>query len=139
MGHGQLEVAPTEGDSGQEIERVPAIPLGPFGLRGLEDVPCVAVRYQIAQKLHACTEVFASGPPNNRVRDLIDVLMLQGLIDDMARVRDACVEIFQLRAKHPWPPTVTVFERWPEQYAALAADSTSSRPTSTTRPPPSRR
>jgi hypothetical protein len=116
-----LEVAPTEGDSGQEIERVPAIPLGPFGLRGLEAVPCVAVRYQIAQKLHACTEDFASGPPNNRVRDLIDVLMLRGLIDDMARVREACIEIFQLRAKHSWPPTVIVFELWPELYAALAA------------------
>jgi hypothetical protein len=118
----QLEVAPTEGDSGQEIDRVPAIPLGPFGLPGPEDVACVVVRYQIAQKLHACTEVFAEGPPNNRFRDLSDVLMLRALIDDMARVRDACVEIFRLRAKHSWPPTVTVFEGWTEQYAALAAE-----------------
>ena len=56
---------------------MPAIPLGPFGLHGPEDVACVAVRYQIAQKLHACTEVFARGRTNNRFRDLIDVLMLR--------------------------------------------------------------
>jgi hypothetical protein len=118
----QLEVAPTEGDAGQEIDRVPAIPLGPFGLLGPEDVACIAVRYQIAQKLHACTEIFADGAPNDRFRDLSDVLMLEGLIDDMTRVREACVEIFRLRAKHSWPPTVTVFEAWPEQYTALATE-----------------
>jgi hypothetical protein len=27
-----------------------------------------------------------------------------------------------LRAAHPWPPQVTVFESWPEQYRALAAE-----------------
>lgn len=118
----KLEVAPTEGDAGQEIDRVPAIPLGPFGLSGPEDVACVAVRYQIAQKLHACTEVFAEPPSNDRFRDLSDLLMLESLIDDLARVRGACVEIFELRAKHSWPPTVTVFEGWPEQYAALASE-----------------
>ncbi len=118
----QLEVAPTEGDAGQEIGRVPAIPLGPFGLHGPEDVACVAVRYQIAQKLHACTETYTDGRDNDRFRDLSDVLMLRDLIDDLAPVRDACMEIFALRAKHPWPPTVTIFTGWPEQYAALAAE-----------------
>ncbi|WP_028066546.1 nucleotidyl transferase AbiEii/AbiGii toxin family protein [Solirubrobacter soli] len=117
-----LEVAPTEGDSGQELDHVPGIPLGAFGLPGPEEVACVAVRYQIAQKLHACTQIFATGRQNDRVRDLVDVLMLQGRIDDMASVRDACVEIFSLRAKHAWPPTVTIFEDWPDRYAGLAAD-----------------
>jgi hypothetical protein len=101
---------------------LPAIPLGPFGLPGPDEVACVAIRYQIAQKLHACTRVFATGPQNDRVRDLVDVLMLQGLIDDMACVRDACVEVFSLRAKHTWPPTVTIYEDWPDRYAGLAAD-----------------
>jgi hypothetical protein len=48
--------------------------------------------------------------------------MLQGLIDDIASVRDACVEIFRLRTKHSWPPTVTIYEDWPDRYAGLAAD-----------------
>ncbi|HWK25791.1 MAG TPA: nucleotidyl transferase AbiEii/AbiGii toxin family protein [Solirubrobacter sp.] len=91
-------------------------------LSGPDDVACVAVRYQIAQKLHACTEVFTEPPPNDRFRDLSDLLMLEALIDDLASVRSACVEIFELRGKHSWPPTVTVFEGWPEQYAALAAE-----------------
>src|SRR6185437_8379765 len=114
--------ARTEGSSGQEIDRVPAIPLGPFGLQGPKDVACVAVRYQDAQKLHACTEVFGEGPANDRFRDLSDLLMLHALIDDLASVRDACVEIFALRGKQAWPPTVTIFEGWQEQYAALAAE-----------------
>jgi hypothetical protein len=33
-----------------------------------------------------------------------------------------CVEIFELRAKHAWPPTVRVFASWPEAYATLAQD-----------------
>lgn len=37
-------------------------------------------------------------------------------------MREACEEIFRLRAKHPWPPTVTVFETWPDSYDALAAE-----------------
>jgi hypothetical protein len=118
----QLEVAPAEGDAGQELDRVPAIALTSFGLTGPADVACVAVHYQIAQKLHACTEVFAEPPDNDRFRDLSDLLMLHALIDDMKRVRDACVEIFELRAKHSWPPTVRIFAGWPEQYAALAAE-----------------
>jgi hypothetical protein len=40
----QLEVAPTEGDLGREIDRVPARSLEHLGLEGPEEVPCVAVR-----------------------------------------------------------------------------------------------
>jgi len=40
-------------------------------------VPCVAVRWQIAQKLHACTETFEVGE-NDRFRDLIDLPLLGG-------------------------------------------------------------
>jgi hypothetical protein len=41
----QLEIAPAEGTSGQEIDRVPAIPLDRYGLHGPRDVPCLALRY----------------------------------------------------------------------------------------------
>jgi hypothetical protein len=82
-------------------------------------LPCAT---KIAQKLHACTEVYADGRANDRFRDLCDVLLLRDLVDDtdLVHVRDACTEIFTLRAKHNWPPTVTVFPGWAEQYAALA-------------------
>ena len=119
-----LEVAPVEGRVGEEIERVPAKALGPFGIDGPRDVACVSVRYQIAQKLHACTQVFAQGPPNDRFRDLIDVLLLRELLapGDLSQVQAACIEIFDLRAGHTWPPTVGAMAGWAQPYRALATE-----------------
>lgn len=120
----RMEISTTQGDVGTEIDRVPAIPLDPFGVSGPVDVACVALRYQVAQKLHACTEQFADGADNDRFRDLIDLLLMRDLVTDgeLPRVRAACVEIFELRARHAWPPTVTVFASWPGPCAALARD-----------------
>lgn len=120
----KFEVAPAEGSMGREIERVPAKPLDHLGLTGPSDVPCVAIRWQIAQKLHACTEVPTRDRVNDRFRDFIDLLLLWGLVPDDERpaVREACQEIFALRAAHPWPPRVTVFDGWPDQYRALAEE-----------------
>jgi hypothetical protein len=120
----QLEVAAAEGRAGREIDRVPGVPLDPLGLAVPPDVPCVSVRYQMAQKLHACTEVPAGGRDNDRFRDLIDLLLLEELVgdDEWPSVRDACEEIFALRAKHAWPPRVVIFDSWPDPYRALAAE-----------------
>jgi hypothetical protein len=120
----QLEVAAAEGEAGREIDRVPGKPLDALGIDAPVEVPCVSIRYQMAQKLHACTEVPADGRGNDRFRDLIDLLLLEELVEDgeWAAVRDACEEIFRLRAKHPWPPTVNIFDTWPDPYRALAAE-----------------
>ncbi len=67
----KFEVAPAEGRMGQEIDRLPAKPLDHLGLIVPVDVPCIAIRWQIAQKLHACTEVPTDGRTNDRFRDLI--------------------------------------------------------------------
>lgn len=40
----------------------------------------MSVRYQIAQKIHACTEVPEDDRPNDRFRDLIDIQLLHELI-----------------------------------------------------------
>lgn len=120
----QLEVSPAEGEMSQEVDRVPAKPLDHLGLTGPSDVPCVAVRWQIAQKLHACTEPPTAERRNDRFRDLIDILLLSDLVHpgDRARVREACERVFQLRAMHPWPPPVVVRDGWARPYEALAAD-----------------
>jgi hypothetical protein len=120
----QLEVAPAEGQAGQEIDRVPAHPLDPVQIEGPERIACVSVRYQIAQKIHACTEVYEDGHENDRFRDLIDLQLVRDLVDDGALppVREACVEIFALRDKHAWPPDVTVYPSWRDVFAAMAAD-----------------
>lgn len=118
-----LEIAAAEGDAGQEIDRVPGIPLDHLGLDAIDRVACVSIRYQIAQKLHACTDT-PDGKPNDRSRDLIDLILLRGLInrDDLSSVRDACVEIFDLRDRHHWPPKIVVFEPWRESYPREADD-----------------
>jgi Nucleotidyl transferase AbiEii toxin, Type IV TA system len=119
----QLEVAPAEGESGQEIDRVPARLLDPVQIEGPQRIACVSVRYQIAQKIHACTVVYADGRENDRFRDVIDLQLLRELVDDggLAAVREACEEIFALRDKHAWPPQVTVYPSWAAGFAAMAA------------------
>lgn len=108
---------------GDEIDHVPAKPLDLVGLTGPETVPCIAVRWQIAQKLHTCTEAFAAGE-NDRFRELIDLQLLEDLVDDdeWPDVKAACHEVFGSRGKHPWPPDVTVYESWEAGYRTLAED-----------------
>jgi hypothetical protein len=120
----QLEVAPTEGETGREVDHIPARPLDAVQIEGPERIACVSVRYQIAQKIHACTEVYADGRENDRFRDLIDLRLLRELVDGggLPAVRAACVEIFELRAKHDWPPEVTIWSSWAEGFAAMARD-----------------
>lgn len=52
----QLELAPAEGNMGSEFDRVTAMPLDSLQVPGPEAVHCLALRWQVAQKLHACTE-----------------------------------------------------------------------------------
>lgn len=89
----------------------------------------MSVAYQIAQKLHACTDVKTDLPdgdePNNRFHDLLDLLLLEELVDDegWAKVRDACSETFALRQKQSWPPRVMIYPSWPAGYSRIAAEN----------------
>lgn len=114
-----VEIAPLKG-SATEAEEVPAISIEDFGFSGPQWVACLSLRYQIAQKLHACTEQFIEGRENDRFRDLIDLLLMRELTDDLPRVREACLDVFEVRAKHTWPPELVVPESWVEPYAVLA-------------------
>jgi hypothetical protein len=116
----QIEVAPPEAT---EAELVPvAIGLADFKLDGPERVACLALRYQVAQKIHAVTEQ-PDGRTNHRFWDLIDLQLQRELLgDDLARVREACVEIFAGRDLQPWPPELAVPEDWRAPYAAAAGE-----------------
>lgn len=118
----RLEISPPEGRSGDESQVLDAISIEDFGLIGPETVRCLSIRYQIAQKLHACTEVFPSGRENDRFRDLIDLLLLRALDPDLTAIRHACVDIFASRATHAWPPTLNAPSSWAEPYARLAGE-----------------
>jgi hypothetical protein len=92
-----------------------AISLEPVQLDGLTNVALLPLSYQIAQKLHACTEPPDDDHPNDRVRDLPDLLLMEELgIDEnsLPSVRAACIEIFGSRGGHQWPPQVQAFPGW---------------------------
>ncbi|MEW6583767.1 MAG: nucleotidyl transferase AbiEii/AbiGii toxin family protein [Actinomycetota bacterium] len=91
-----------------------------FGIPTLAgSVPCLPLRYQIAQKIHAVTDPHDD---NDRFRDLIDLLLLDEIDvrDPDHVIREACVAVFRGRARHAWPPVVTVRPGWAAGYRALA-------------------
>ncbi|MSV80679.1 MAG: hypothetical protein F2681_16515 [Actinobacteria bacterium] len=63
------------------------------------------MHYQIAQKLHACTEMPAEGS-NPRVHDIYDILLLAGTVETagLAQTRWACEDTFTHRGTHAWQP-----------------------------------
>jgi hypothetical protein len=119
-----LEIAPAETPDVLEIEHVKPLSISQLGLPEPTSVAVVGPAYQVAQKLHACTERFQSGPDNDRFRDLMDVLLLRDILADadLARVREACTRIFGAREKHQWPPTITVYESWRVPYREMARE-----------------
>lgn len=106
-----LEVSHYEGTH-YPAERVPAFSLKPFGIAGPSDLPCLPLPKQIAQKIHAVTEVPDSGRANERFRDLLDLAMLSVLAPPSPHLRAVCEETFTLRAKQAWPPAIVVHSGW---------------------------
>jgi hypothetical protein len=109
-----IEVAAPEGHALANVDAVTIAPLDPVGLPVPPNVSCLSIPYQMAQKLHACTDPLDGERPNERARDLADLILLADLLSDhrFPEVRAACVEIFELRARHGWPPTVAAPNSW---------------------------
>ena len=107
-----FELSRAEANSFELLEQIPnavdmdKVQLGPAG-----DVVVLSVHYQIAQKLHACTEVPAQGS-NPRVHDIYDILLLAGIVENarLAQTLAACEDTFIHRGKQAWPPTVPVWD-----------------------------
>ena len=102
------------------FEPVVPISLDELGLTGPPSVPCLPIAFQIAQKLHAFTDPGLDR--EERVRDLVDILLLRQLIDDYASVRSACTRLFSSRGTHDWPPKVHASERASAEYERLARE-----------------
>lgn len=118
-----FEIGIAEGISMDEPElAVIAISLAAVQIPTPEDVAFLPIRYQIAQKLHACTEDVGE-PPNARVHDLADLSLLERLgvePDDLPGIKQACVETFQGRDKHTWPPKIIEWPGWRDLWTPLA-------------------
>ena len=119
-----LEVAEAEASLGDEVDHVTATPLTFIGFNGPETIPCIALRWQIAQNLHAVTHQ-PTDRVNDRFRDLLDLQLLAQLLDDAdwPKVRAACIEVFNGRAQHRWPPQVTIHDGWAHGYQRLAHET----------------
>lgn len=71
----QFEVSPDEEGVSDEHEKIEPPPLGGFGLPDPDALVGIAMRFQIAQKLHAVSDPHE--PPdsiNDRARDVVDLL-----------------------------------------------------------------
>lgn len=107
----QLEVSIYEGVY-RDPEMVPAFSLRPFGIDGPEELPCLPLTKQVAQKLHAVTEQPEDGRINDRFRDLLDVVLLSALAPATPALREVCEETFRIRQKHGWPPEIVAHPHW---------------------------
>ncbi len=119
-----VELSAAEGRSGDEHDQIIVAEYDTIGLAPRGPVHCLSLRYQIAQKIHACTDPLGGVRDNDRARDLVDLQLLALIVDDnhLPSTRTACVEIFNGRRRHEWPPTVRVWPSWPTLYAAAAAN-----------------
>jgi hypothetical protein len=121
-----FEVSPAEATSIDIPEMVPvAIDLEPVRLEGPTALPFLPLRYQIAQKIHACSEPSTDAYPYDRVRDLVDLDLIEELSvrdEHLPDIKAACVEIFESRAMHAWPPRMRSGPGWNQLWDRLSED-----------------
>ena len=74
-----------------DVEWVDAIALtDAFGVTGPAQLPCLPIRFHVAQKLHGMTLPPRPGKQNERFRDLVDLLLMDTMIaQDYAALRAA--------------------------------------------------
>lgn len=134
----QFEVSPDEAGIGQDFEAIDPPPLSGFGLPDPDTLVGIAMRFQIAQKIHAVSDPHE--PPdsvNDRARDVVDLLLLRDLAaatgsPKLAEIHSAGAAVFQARADdahqlglpaRTWPPTVTGHGHWGNDYKRAAASA----------------
>lgn len=109
-----------------EVEWVEAIALtDAFGVTGPAQLPCLPLRFHVAQKLHGVTLPPRPGKQNERFRDLVDLLLMETLVShDFAVIREACELVFRSRNTHTWPPHLDAMpSHWAAPFARLAGTS----------------
>lgn len=131
----QVEIAPDEGHAGAAPEQIPSPSLAGFGLPTPDRLVSLSLRYQIAQKVHACTD--PHDPPqhiNDRARDVVDLLLLRDLIDSTGKptspeVRAAVEDVFAARAREAeatggsprtWPARLAAHAHWGPSFSKAA-------------------
>ena len=108
-----------------EFEYVHSLRLEPVGLPSADPIPCLSLAYQVAEKLHACTDPLDGERVNDRVSDLMDLILIEDLSPDLdlSATKTACVTVFTERSSHPWPPVVSFSPKLDQPWNALVADT----------------
>lgn len=132
----QFEVSPDEAGISDDHEAIEPPPLSGFGLPDPTALVGIAMRFRIAQKLHAVSDPHEPpGSINDRARDLVDLLLLRDLAattgsPTLAEVRQAATAVFAARADEAmhlgvatraWPPAVVGHPHWADDFARAAA------------------
>lgn len=106
-----------------EIELLDAVQFeDALGVTGPARLPCLPLRYHIAQKIHGMTLPPRAGKRNERFRDLIDLMLIEEMVSDYSGLREACEQVFKTRNQHEWPPPLDLPDHWREGYAKLAKE-----------------
>lgn len=117
----QLDVAWTDPFIGSELVHGESL----LSFAGIEPatVPAIPIEQHAAEKLHAYTRVYASGP-SSRVKDLVDVVLIalhRGL--DAGRLAQALNTTFRARNSHSLPATFpSPPAAWEGPYRRLAEE-----------------
>ncbi|MBH0022603.1 nucleotidyl transferase AbiEii/AbiGii toxin family protein [Salinibacterium sp. SWN248] len=130
----KVEVSFSEGKIGEGDERFTAPDLSALDLGIPDEIAGITMAYQVAQKLHACTDPDdptpeGGGKPffNDRVRDVVDLLLLRDAFfpagSELSTVKAAAEDVFEARAAEAeklgftprrWPPEITTWKSWAE-------------------------
>lgn len=114
-----IEVSPIEAGNADAYDSVTSEALALVGLPPSATVPCMTLPWQVAQKIHACTDQVGGPRTNDRAHDLVDLQLLEALVVDepLDETRAACVAVFAARSKHEWPPIVVAHPHWGPIYS----------------------
>lgn len=131
----RLEVSADEAGAGDRVDELPAPPLAHFGVNAPPTTAGIVVDFQVAQKLHACTDPHGDEHPNDRVRDVVDLHLLKALYPaeaGMTSLAAASRRLFAGRAREAketgevapraWPPVVVAHPHWRRDYPACAGE-----------------
>lgn len=122
---GTISVDMSRGEPpGTDVERIEAFDLEQaFGLQGPRTLLCISLRHHMAQKLHGATRPETPDVPNERVQDVIDILLFREEFttpETLAHLGVACESVFTQRATHTWPPTFQPPAAWRAAFAQMA-------------------
>jgi len=97
------------------------ISLEPVQLEAGNKVSLLGIPAQIAQKIHACTQM-PEFSTNNRCHDLYDITLMEPLArKDLRKLKEACEHVFKIRDTHHWPPDIKEWDHWQDLWDKIDA------------------